>query len=567
MKKSVNRNVLASQLLLRQLELCGIKFANISPGSRSTPLIFALHESEITKNVFIDERSSAYAALGMAKSTGIPPIIITTSGTAVANLYPAIVEAYMDRVPLIVITADRPERLYNSGANQTINQQGIFSNHIRKSYHFEVTEPVDSSLQELSSIAQDSWLTSTKTDPGPVHINISFDKPFEPDSFTDEVDFNIAELLKKVNNRIQPDNYTIPNKVSSKLNHGNTIIYAGGIIDITAERSIVKLSETFGLPLLVDGTSPLRHRANISGNQINTFPLFLKKPGIIDELPVNNVIYFGTAPTGSAMQKWFEKISPFIIQITPFGESKDPSLSPGIIERTEAEIFCNNIISANNTKPANSILAKWQEIEQKTIASTKCYLEQAKWNFEGKLINTIYNHLPDYLDIVIGNSMPARDVDLYTAGKECNLHFNRGASGIDGLIATTSGICIGTKKPVALILGDVSFLYDSNSMLYIKQLNLPILICVINNNGGKIFNMLPVSKYSELLTPYFHTPPNISIEQLCKPYTDNFKKINAQNDLEKSLTEWNDNPGFCVLEIDTSDIDSTAIRKNFRISF
>ena len=195
MKIKVNRNNLWARIFIDQLAALGVQYACISPGSRSTPLTFTLSKNRKIKSfVHIDERSSAFFALGLAKATGKPVIIVTTSGTAVAELYPAIIEAYQQRVPLIICTADRPSELIGTGANQTINQHNIFKNHIRWFRDLGLPSISETGLYHLQKIAIKAYQISLIEDRGPVHLNFPFRKPLEPFSYTDDVNKSILKI-------------------------------------------------------------------------------------------------------------------------------------------------------------------------------------------------------------------------------------------------------------------------------------------------------------------------------------------------------------------------------------
>ncbi len=193
MKRPVNKNYLWSKVFVDQLANLGVEYVCISPGSRSTSLTLAFARSSIKSFVILDERSSGFFALGIAKKTNNPVAIVTTSGTAVAELYPAIIEAYQQRVPLIVCTADRPPEMLNSGANQTINQNNIYANHINWFFDLGLPEVTSERILHLKSIALRAFVTSKVINKGPVHLNFPFRKPFEPDSFTDEIEENLLE--------------------------------------------------------------------------------------------------------------------------------------------------------------------------------------------------------------------------------------------------------------------------------------------------------------------------------------------------------------------------------------
>ncbi len=199
MKKKINRNYFWAETFIKELSSIGVKYACISPGSRNTSLTLAVASNKKIKSfVHIDERSSAFFALGIAKATNTPVILLCTSGTATAELYPAIIEAYQQRVPLIVCTADRPPELLNTGANQTINQSNLYKNHIRWFFDVGLPEPIPRRIRHIKAIAKRAVYESMVRSKGPVHLNFPFRKPFEPDIITDEVDDDVIKAAELV---------------------------------------------------------------------------------------------------------------------------------------------------------------------------------------------------------------------------------------------------------------------------------------------------------------------------------------------------------------------------------
>ena len=215
MQIKINRNFIWSNIIVDQLAECGVKYACISPGSRSTPITYSVSLNKKIKSfVHVDERVSGFFALGLAKKSNSPVMIITTSGTATAELYPAIIEAYQNRVPLIICTADRPSYLRNTGTNQTINQENIYKNHIRFFYDTGLPKLDSTSIKKLKSTVLKAFSISDKTDRGPVHLNLPFEKPLEPDSYTDSIEENI--LLETLAQEIPIKNNVTNNPLNKK---------------------------------------------------------------------------------------------------------------------------------------------------------------------------------------------------------------------------------------------------------------------------------------------------------------------------------------------------------------
>src|SRR5690554_3092295 len=276
MKKKINRNYFWAETFINELTSIGINYACLSPGSRNTPLTLAIANNKKIKSfVHIDERSSAFFALGIAKVTNMPVVVVSTSGTATAELYPAIIEAYQQRVPLIVCTADRPPELLDCGANQTINQNNLYKNHIRWFFDVGLPEPITRRIKHIKVVAVKSVIESCIRSRGPVHLNFPFRKPFEPDAYTDEIDESIIKLAENFE-AVKKDFISQTKQLNNDESELNDIISERWFNDIFEEikskrkgliiagpenyhpefhRNCQRLSELSGYPILADGAS------------------------------------------------------------------------------------------------------------------------------------------------------------------------------------------------------------------------------------------------------------------------------------------------------------------------
>ncbi|MDY0083528.1 MAG: 2-succinyl-5-enolpyruvyl-6-hydroxy-3-cyclohexene-1-carboxylic-acid synthase, partial [Ignavibacteriaceae bacterium] len=267
MQIKINRNLIWSNILIDQLAECGVKYACISPGSRSTPLTYSISQNtQIKTFVHVDERSSGFFALGLANKSGSPVLIVTTSGTASAELYPAIIEAYQNRIPLIVCTADRPSYLRNTGANQTINQDNIYKNHIRFFYDTGLPDLKVKSIRKFKDIVIKAFDTANRADKGPVHFNLPFEKPLEPDTYTESIEEKILfETLAEENflqnkNKINPQNKKTINTLISFLQKSDKglITVGAGNFDHSFFKLVNECSLKFSIPVFADASSGLR---------------------------------------------------------------------------------------------------------------------------------------------------------------------------------------------------------------------------------------------------------------------------------------------------------------------
>lgn len=573
MKRPVNKNYLWSKVFVDQLAELGVEKACISPGSRSTSLTLAFARNKKIKSyVIIDERSSGFFALGLAKRTNKPVAVITTSGTAVAELYPAIIEAYQQRVPLIICTADRPPEMLNSGANQTINQNNIYANHINWFFDLGLPEVSRERIFHLKSIALRAFITSRTVNKGPVHLNFPFRKPFEPDTFTDEIDEKLLEEYLTVFNE-PPDalsfsGYEVPDAALLKIKNSKKTLIICGPDNYSEDFSEIcnKLSEDFNIPVFADGASPIRFCKTSGKNSITNFASILKSRNILDDLDPDLIIHFGNAPTSKTLLDFFRHSKAEKILVNKFGDWKDPSQTAKLLLPVSPSFFCDYlIINLKKDKSRNDeYLQSIKELET-TVEDLKLeIIENADFPFEGRIILDIIKSAPAELNLMVSNSLPIRDLDSFApnTGKKIKIFSNRGASGIDGIISTAAGIAAASSEPAILVTGDLALFHDLNGLLAVKHYKIPLNIVLVNNNGGGIFEMLPVSEQKEH-PDYFLTPLNLEFRKIVEAYGGSFINISGWDDFKEKLETSLNKGGLNILEIKTDSKESLKLRKRF----
>ncbi len=574
MKISINRNTFWCDLFVNILYNNSIKNVCISPGSRSTPLTFAFAANNYFKKyILTDERNSGFFALGLAKSTNSPSVIVTTSGTAAAELYPSIIEAYYQKIPLIVCTADRPSYLRNSGANQTINQDNLFKNHIR---HF-----LDAGLPELKNGRQKQFqnnvrkaITDAVISKGPVHINFPFEKPFEPESYTDKIETETIKNVFLYGGKILRSNHTLRNHeleriIIKKIEDAEKgIIFCGpGNYERKFFSQCAKLSEHLNFPVAADGASGFRFGNHRKENAIENFNSLIRSEKFVNKYKPDLIIQFGGAFTSNAALEYFKHIRTDKIIVNEFGDRNDPSFTAEYILKAYPENFINMILNSTAKKIKNIDWIKNITAANERINKLrKKFFEKAGFPFEGKIITELIDALPDKCSLMVSNSLPVRDLDFFAqkSKKEINIYTNRGASGIDGIISTTLGIKAGNRKlPAYLLTGDLAFIHDFNSLFNSIKFSLPIVIILINNNGGGIFESLPISGYGKIFKKYFLTPHNFEFGKPVKSLGGNYSLIKSWNGFKKQLHIAGKLKLFSVLEIKTDSHQSKLIRNKY----
>jgi len=583
MKKiKVNRNNLWAEVFVKQLSSAGVKYVCISPGSRSTPLTFSLAKNKKIKCfVNVDERSSAFFALGLAKASKTPVAVVTTSGTAAAELYPAIIEAYQQRVPLIICTADRPPELLNTGANQTINQHNLYKNHIRWFRNVGLPSLKRLKLRRLQQTALRAVEISTIKDKGPVHLNFPFRKPLEPFTFTDEVDsllikdlnksiINIESLKKKIDSEKLRKTKRFKEISALITIEKEGIIIAGPMeYDFNLRKQLTNLSSLTGFPIIADAASHIRFKVSKNDKKIlSNYFTFLKSSKFSISHKPKLILQFGRTPTSSSLETFLENCDAPRYMVNEFGDWFDPLRKAKAVIKYNPENFVTEIISYLTEQNLERNNFVWLEDFKKAEALAEKIKNEVigKSTFpnEPGIIKNFLEALPDKAHILIGNSSPIRDFDNFAAcnKKDLLVYFNRGASGIDGITSTALGIAQ-LKEPTFLLIGDLSFLHDLNALAAANKYPAGLTIILINNNGGGIFESLPVSKERSILKEYFLTPHNLNLNNIITSFGVEYKLVKSRKDLNDSIKESVKKNFLNVLEIKTDAEKSLQLRNKY----
>jgi 2-succinyl-5-enolpyruvyl-6-hydroxy-3-cyclohexene-1-carboxylate synthase len=573
MKTKVNNNFIWANTFVNQLDAMGVKYACISPGSRSTPLTYSLAvNNKIKCFINIDERSSAFFALGLAKASNTPVLIVTTSGTATAELYPAIIEAYQQRTPLIICTADRPPELIGTGANQAINQYNLYRNHIRWFRDVGLPSTKEHSLRYLQRVAFKSYKISS-SDKGPVHINFPLKKPLEPFTFNDEADEKLFSLkplreLKKDFSKIKIEKDRKVNRVAELMMHFEKGLIVAGPMEYNAEaaNNIKDLASVIKYPILADGVSHLRFKISKSNkNVIANYHSFLSSNKFCKKYKPDFILHFGGTPTSANLINYLADCDAERFQVNEYGDLHDPSRKTKMILNYLSSPFTEAINDLLSKEKFERKKSKWfatfaiaESISERVISGN---LAASRKLNEPKIVSELIKLLPSKTKLFIANSLPIRDFDYFSgiSSKSLNLFFNRGASGIDGIVSTALGIAA-INKPTVLLVGDLSFLHDINSLLSAKNNNIPITIVLINNNGGGIFQTLPISEKRKLLKEYFINPHNLHIAKIVEAFGVKHKLIKNKSELKIAVNNLKLKAPI-VLEIKTNANESVKLRK------
>ena len=511
-------NLDVAQLLVEELTRLGITQFVISPGSRSTPLTVAVaRHSKAKTTVHYDERGAAFYALGHARATGIPAVLICTSGTAVANYLPAVVEASMDNVPLIVLSADRPPELIDMGANQAIFQQNIYGVYPRLTQNIPPPDPATSESSILSLIDA-LFDASTGNRPGPVHLNCQFREPLLPDNpqsiehATVEIDWLQGDSrFTEQPIRTFPHQMDMIESIAKNFEESKRgLIIVGRSVDKKYNTDILRLAETSKLPILPDVQSQLRFNGH--KQIINHFDLALLSEELYQSKP-DFIVHFGGAYTSKRLLNYVNDSAIYYISVKETPERIDPNNQVSIEIITNIGAFCQSF-NAPKIGLNDQWLNTWQRLEKRTAGSLIHLLNNQSQLSEPATSYQLSKLIPSNHALMLANSMSIREMEMFAAPGhfQGKIFANRGSSGIDGLLATSAGYGAGSGAPVTVLIGDLAFLHDLNSLQLIKISEQPIIIIVINNDGGGIFSFLPVKNEADVFEPFFGTPHGLTLE-------------------------------------------------------
>jgi 2-succinyl-5-enolpyruvyl-6-hydroxy-3-cyclohexene-1-carboxylate synthase len=578
-----NTNTVWASILVETLHRVGLTTAIICPGSRSTPLAIAFAQHpEIEAIPVLDERSAAFFALGMAHRTKRPAAIVCTSGTAGANFYPAVIEARESRVPLLVLTADRPPELRECNAGQTVDQQKLFGTY--PNWYSEVAIPSlePTLLAYLRQVTIQAWERSLHPVAGAVHLNLPFRDPlapisqpeaaelattFDSDNFFRSVERNQFIELNALIPDLRSPSVAIRGLLSDLLSP--TIIIAGVAQPAAPQpycEAIASLSKRFGLPVLAEGLSPVRNYADLNPYLISTYDLLLRNSSLAEKLVPKTVIRIGEMPTSKELRQWLDIIQPQQWIIDPGDRNLDPLHLKTTHLRLSVEQLTASLQQAETLtvpQPQPDYLLNWLNAEVEIRQQLHDKLAQETLLFEGKVSWALSQWLPQNTPIFIANSMPVRDVEWFWQPGNLRIqpHFNRGANGIDGTLSTALGMAYGDRSSI-LLTGDLALLHDTNGFLLRHKFNGHLTIVLINNNGGGIFEMLPIAQFDPPFEEFFATPQFIDFAQLCATYGIEYEQVKSCEHLKQRLNPLPDR-GIRVLEVRSDRKINAQLRRDY----
>lgn len=554
-------------LLLRafcdELARCGMEHACTAPGSRSTPVVLSLvREPRIRCWSHLDERCAGFFALGAAKRSGRPVAVTCTSGTAAANLEPAVIEARHARVPLLVLTADRPPELREVGAGQTIDQLKLYGDAVKWFFEVGVHEADPDSLRWIRTLACRAYWTAAAGPPGPVHLNfplrepLVLDEPLPEDSSGREGDRPYVTYEDPIPSLPSGGRHPV----------GRVVIVAGDSREAIAARELAGFAARAAIPLLADPLSGARHGAAA----IAHYDLLLRDPYFRQRHRPEFVIRTGDLPTSKPLRTWLAGLDAAQIAIDPDGTWQDPSgvvdwrvHAPvrALLDGLTAEALTAAAAPRETAVPDSEWLESWRAADEAAAAA----IDQALGETLSEPL--VARSLGQWLDagttLFVASSMPIRDVEEFFPARESGPRVlsNRGANGIDGTVSSAFGAAAAGDGPVVLLIGDVALAHDIGGLVAARRLGARLTIVLLNNDGGGIFHFLPVAGETDAFEEHVATPHGLEFARAAELYGCSFARPSTVSELREAVERSVAGAGTTIIEVRTDRVENLALHR------
>lgn len=516
-----NRNTALASALVEELARSGVERAVVSPGSRSSPTALALEREEgIGVEVVLDERSAGFCALGLALGTGGPVVVSCTSGSAAANLHPAVVEADQAGVPLLVLTNDRPPELREVGAGQTIDQLKLYGSAVRWFAEAGTNDADDTGLLHMRSLACRAYAEAL-AGRGPVHINLSWRDPLGPEPRPRDVTAQRrvapegradTEPLTRLAAARAPTAELLDQLAAELAQSRRGMIVCGRQLDPGLREPIALLAERKGMPVLAEPTSQIRFGAAAPA-VVSAYDLILRHPpaGVEPDL----VLRFGDLPTSKALRQWLAGLDCPVLAVDPPGRWNDPTRVAAAIVRCDPIALAGDL-AHRCAHGDDAFRTAWLALERYAQGAIDEALSAAPPLSEPAIHRALAASFGDGERVLLASSMPVRDHEAFARPRTADVRFyaNRGANGIDGLVSTASGLAMSSATPTWAVLGDLALAHDLGGLAVAAAAGSPLTIVVIDNGGGGIFDFLPQAAEVEPRTfeRLFTTPSRLDLE-------------------------------------------------------
>ncbi|MDE0342297.1 MAG: 2-succinyl-5-enolpyruvyl-6-hydroxy-3-cyclohexene-1-carboxylic-acid synthase [Deltaproteobacteria bacterium] len=594
MIQAANVNHLWATLLVEELVRNGIDTFCIAPGSRSTPLVVAAARNPRARAiVHYDERGAAFHALGHGRATGSPAVVVTTSGSALANVWPAVVEASLERVPLLVLSGDRPPELQDAGANQTMDQVKFFGGYAEWSASLPCPSTDVDPAVVLTTVDQ---AVSRCRGPagGAVHVNCMFREPLAPTEQGEDFEAYLEPVRAwHEGGHAYTRHESAPSRRAPELSaelvelvarRPRGLLLAGGLASAAERAAVADLAQALGWPFLPDVTSGLR----LEGKTVTLVPyheVLLGSTEFMRDHPVEAVIHVGGRWTSRRLPDHLEVVPPKdYVVVNEQPDRVDPIHRATLRFRLPVAEFCEALralVGNGGTAvdaasgaaakeaggaPDTGWLASWRQASEHVGGRLDELLTRDRTLNEPKVARLVSRHIGGGEGLYLASSMPVRDMDTFGCPRPdpVVVAANRGASGVDGTIATATGFARGLGKCVTLVIGDQAFLHDLNSLGLCRSLDHPFVIVVLNNDGGGIFSFLPIARFQDVFEPYFGASHGMTFEHAAALFGLEYARPSTADEFVDAYAQARGRGGATVIEVRTARQDNVDLHASLR---
>lgn len=547
------------RVMIDEFVRLGVEHAVIAPGSRNAPIAYALSDrNELKTWSVLDERSAGFFALGIAKSSRRPVIVTCTSGSAAANLHPAIVEASHAGIPLIVLTADRPPELRDVGAGQAINQINLYGTSARWFVEAGNHEANESTLRHFRSLGCRAVFEATGADPGPVHINLPLREPLQP------VITNLGELGASAaavgrqdgaawTSAKHPQPAT-PDLLEPLLRAKRPLFVVGEQHVLGLAAAVASLASAIGAPVLADSLSQLRrHHLTEHATIVCGYDLILRNAAARSNLKPDLVVRIGETPTSKPLRSWLSELDVPQIVLDPRGTWQEPTRIAS--EIWQCDLLATIAAATDRVTEAHipsGWVNNWRVVEAATQSAIDHALQGEAFPFEPAVYRRVLDGLERGATIFMSSSMPVRDVETYGGIGRDDVRYlsNRGTNGIDGVISTALGV----RAPyncdrVIVFIGDLATLYDIGALATASRHGIPITIVCVDNDGGGIFSFLPLADYPEHFEDKIAAPSGVDLAAVVQAFGLEYTAPHDADALAAAVEQ----PGFVHLKTNRAE--------------
>ncbi len=538
-----NLNLLWSSLIVAELVKNGLDTFFVSPGNRNAPLIAALaYEGRAVKKICVDERAAGYRALGHAKATGRSGVLVCTSGTAPANYYPAVIEASREEIPLVILSADRPPELVGSDGNQAIVQPDLFGHYGRESLFLprpSMDYPLEALLAKIDSLVARPR--------GPVHINCPFGDPLIPGvpdrcPMPDDLPAAARRLYEqKGPYTVYPASVVIPTGLEdiamTLRNTGRGLAVVGRLDSPQDVPALEEFLQRLDWPVFCDIASSLKGRVRTDAQMFSLdHPEAVR---LVTAYAPETILQFGT---GLVSKQYYASILPqsgaTLIQVSPRGGLRDPAHRASVRVQAPVHAFIGCLNFPGGLSSDGAARIKFLDRMEALHHAVAERVERGVLSYP-RIASVFLEGIPEGEGLFLGNSTAIRAFDATRCPwpRPMRVISNRGVSGIEGNIATSVGFAEAAGLRVTAVIGDISFLHDLNSLLLLGQSKTPVILAVINNGGGRIFERLPIGDFPEMIDPYLITPHAMDFRHLAEQFSLPYFQARAADELAAAYGE------------------------------